>query len=87
MLATSGFASAGSVFPRLLNDLIGTKIKLIYGYKGGGAINLARHVGEPFDKSGREVGETTNHIVGNENLPVAGGRCANTDCRHGELSR
>jgi tripartite-type tricarboxylate transporter receptor subunit TctC len=45
-LATSGFASAGSVFPRLLNDLIGTKIKLIYGYKGGGAINLAVERGE-----------------------------------------
>lgn len=45
-LATSGFASAGSVFPRLLNELVGTKIKLIYGYKGGGAINLAVERGE-----------------------------------------
>ena len=40
-IATSGFASAGSVFPRLANEVLGTKMKLIYGYKGGGAINVA----------------------------------------------
>ena len=46
MLATSGFASAGSVFPRLMNKVLGTKMKLIYGYKGGGALNLAVERGE-----------------------------------------
>ncbi len=40
-IATSGFASAGSVFPRLANELLGLKMKLIYGYKGGGALNIA----------------------------------------------
>lgn len=46
LLATSGFASAGSVFPRLMNKVLGTKMKLIYGYKGGGALNLAVERGE-----------------------------------------
>lgn len=45
-LASSGFAAAGSVYPRLLNKILGTKIELIYGYKGGGAMNLAIERGE-----------------------------------------
>ena len=45
-VATSGFASAGSAFPRLINAFLGTKMKLIYGYKGGGALNLAVERGE-----------------------------------------
>ncbi len=40
-LGTSGFSSGGSVFPRLINYVLGTKIKLVYGYKGGGAMNIA----------------------------------------------
>ncbi len=40
-IATTGFASGGSVVPRLINALVGTKMKLIYGYKGGGALNVA----------------------------------------------
>jgi len=44
-IATSGFASAGSVFPRLVNATLGTKLKLIYGY-GGGALNLSIERGE-----------------------------------------
>jgi tripartite-type tricarboxylate transporter receptor subunit TctC len=44
--ATSGFSSAGSVFPRLANSLLSSKFKLIYGYKGGGAMNLSVEKGE-----------------------------------------
>ncbi len=40
-IATTGFSSGGSVLPRMINYLLGTKMKLIYGYKGGGALNLA----------------------------------------------
>ena len=40
-IATTGFSSGGSVLPRMINHLLGTKMKLIYGYKGGGALNLA----------------------------------------------
>lgn len=49
-LATSGFASAGSVFPRLMNATLGTKLKLIYGYKGGGAINVSVERGETMGR-------------------------------------
>lgn len=49
-LGTSGFASAGSVFPRLMNATLGTKIKLIYGYKGGGAINVSVERGETLGR-------------------------------------
>ncbi len=45
-IGSSGFASAGSVFPRLANKVLGTKFKLIYGYKGGGAINVSVERGE-----------------------------------------
>ena len=40
-IATTGFSSGGSVLPRMINKLLGTRMKLIYGYKGGGALNLA----------------------------------------------
>lgn len=49
-IATSGFASAGSVFPRLMNATLGTKLKLIYGYKGGGAINVSVERGETMGR-------------------------------------
>lgn len=49
-LGTSGFASAGSVFPRLMNATLGTKLKLIYGYKGGGAINVSVERGETMGR-------------------------------------
>ena len=40
-IASTGFSSGGSVMPRMINSLLGTKMKIIYGYKGGGALNLA----------------------------------------------
>ena len=49
-IATSGFASAGSVIPRMVNAFLGTKLKLIYGYKGGGAMNLAIEQGEAMGR-------------------------------------
>ena len=49
-IGTSGFGSAGSVFPRLANKVLGTKLNLIYGYKGGGAINVSIERGETFGR-------------------------------------
>jgi tripartite-type tricarboxylate transporter receptor subunit TctC len=49
-IATTGFASGGSVVPRLINQLLGTKMKLIYGYKGGGALNVAVERGETMGR-------------------------------------
>ncbi|MCC2095683.1 MAG: hypothetical protein KDJ29_02255, partial [Hyphomicrobiales bacterium] len=45
-LASSAYSSAASVFPRLVNKLYGTRIEVIYGYKGGGAMNVAIERGE-----------------------------------------
>jgi tripartite-type tricarboxylate transporter receptor subunit TctC len=45
-VATSGFAAAGSVLVRLMNATLGTKLKNIYGYRGGGQLNLAVERGE-----------------------------------------
>ncbi len=40
-LASSSYTSSASVFPRMINKALGTKMEVIYGYKGGGAMNLA----------------------------------------------
>jgi len=40
-IGSTGFAAAGSVVPRMVNQLLGTKMKIVYGYKSGGAINVA----------------------------------------------
>lgn len=45
-IATSGFASTSSVLPRLVNKTLGTKMNIIYGYRGGGLMNLAIEKGE-----------------------------------------
>ncbi|MBT5050117.1 MAG: hypothetical protein HOM58_16570 [Rhodospirillaceae bacterium] len=45
-IASSGFASSGSIFPRLVNATLGAKMKIILGYKGGGAMNLSVEKGE-----------------------------------------
>lgn len=49
-IASTGFAAASSVWPRMLNRILGTKMKLIYGYKGGGALNLAVERGETMGR-------------------------------------
>jgi tripartite-type tricarboxylate transporter receptor subunit TctC len=49
-IATSGFGAAGSVLTRLMNATLGTKMKLIYGYKGGGAINVSVERGETMGR-------------------------------------
>ncbi|MGE3244699.1 MAG: Bug family tripartite tricarboxylate transporter substrate binding protein [Beijerinckiaceae bacterium] len=45
-LASSAYTSAASVIPRLVNKVFGTKIDIVYGYKGGGAMNIAIERGE-----------------------------------------
>ncbi len=50
-IATSGFASSGSIFPRLVNAVLGTKMQLIYGYKGGGRMNVSVEKGETMGRN------------------------------------
>lgn len=49
-IASTGFAAASSVWPRLINRYLGTRLKVIYGYKGGGALNLAVERGETMGR-------------------------------------
>jgi tripartite-type tricarboxylate transporter receptor subunit TctC len=46
IVGASGVASLNYQFPTFLNAIGGTKFKVISGYKGGGAINLALERGE-----------------------------------------
>lgn len=50
-IATSGFGSSSSVLPRLVNKTLGTKMKIIYGYRGGGLMNLAIEKGEVMGRA------------------------------------
>lgn len=50
-IATSGFASSSSVLPRLVNKTLGTKMNIIYGYRGGGLMNLAIEKGEVMGRA------------------------------------
>ncbi|MDA1326033.1 MAG: hypothetical protein O3C34_14955 [Proteobacteria bacterium] len=50
-IATSGFGSSSSVLPRLINLSLGTKMQLIYGYRGGGLMNLAVEKGEVLGRA------------------------------------
>ena len=50
-IATSGFASTSSVLPRLINKTLGTKMNIIYGYRGGGLMNLAIEKGEVMGRA------------------------------------
>jgi len=45
-IGNTGAASAGYTFPTFANYALGTKFKIISGYKGGGEINLAIERGE-----------------------------------------
>lgn len=49
-VASTGFAAASSVWPRLINRFLGAKLNIIYGYKGGGALNLAVERGETMGR-------------------------------------
>lgn len=50
-IASSGFASTGSIFPKLVNVTLGAKMKIITGYKGGGAMNLSIEKGETMGRN------------------------------------
>ena len=50
-LASTGKAATSTTLPILLNKLIGTKFRVIHGYKGGGAMNLAVERGEVWGRT------------------------------------
>ncbi|HEY8580309.1 MAG TPA: hypothetical protein VIL72_10515 [Beijerinckiaceae bacterium] len=46
VVGASGVASTGYVYPAALNEIVGTKFRIVGGYPGGNEINLAMERGE-----------------------------------------
>jgi tripartite-type tricarboxylate transporter receptor subunit TctC len=46
VLGATGVRSTSGLYPRALNNILGTKIKIIVGFKGGPEMNLAMERGE-----------------------------------------
>ena len=46
ILGSTGAGSGMSMWPKLMNSMLGTRFKVIEGYKGGGAVNKAAEQGE-----------------------------------------
>jgi tripartite-type tricarboxylate transporter receptor subunit TctC len=51
-IAASGGTSQSMVYPQVSNNLLGTKFKIISGYRGGGDINIAMERGEVAGRGG-----------------------------------
>jgi tripartite-type tricarboxylate transporter receptor subunit TctC len=51
-IGASGGASQSMVYPLVSNNLLGTKFKIIAGYRGGGDINIAMERGELAGRGG-----------------------------------
>ena len=74
-VAQSGFTSSGAVLGRLMNATLGTKLKNIYGYQGGGALNIAIERGEAAGRTNFYSGFTAARpewITGKKVIPVIG---------------
>ncbi len=52
IFAGTGRGSESYYDPTILNNLFGTKFKLVMGYKGGGALDLSLERGETFGRAG-----------------------------------
>lgn len=57
-LASTGRGATSTLLPELMNKLLGTKFKVIHGYKGGGAMNLAVERGEVMGRTNYYSGYT-----------------------------
>lgn len=50
-LASTGKTATSTTLPHFFNELLGTKFRVIHGYKGGGAMNLAVERGEVMGRT------------------------------------
>lgn len=60
VIGTSGYGNDTGGFPLVLNNLLGTKFKLIHGYKSGSEISLAMERGEVQGRIGWSWGSVTS---------------------------
>lgn len=52
LLGATGVGSGTTLYPSLLNNILGTKFRVVPGYKSGGEINLAIERGEVHGRAG-----------------------------------
>src|SRR3712207_9562165 len=52
VVGSSGVATADAVYARLMNELIGTKFRVVEGYKGNPELILATENGEIMGRTG-----------------------------------
>ena len=60
ILGSTGKGAGTTMWPMLLNDFLGTKFKIVQGYKGGAAINKAAESGEVNGRWGSYSGLTAS---------------------------
>ena len=58
-MGSTGFGSETYLMPKLMNHLLGTKFKIVKGYKGGASINKAMAQGEVHGRMNYWTGWTT----------------------------
>ena len=59
VMGSTGFGSETYLMPKLMNHLLGTKFKIVKGYKGGASINKAMTQGEVHGRMNYWTGWTT----------------------------
>ena len=59
IMGSTGFGSETYLMPKLMNHLLGTKFKIVKGYKGGASINKAMAQGEVHGRMNYWTGWTT----------------------------
>ena len=59
VMGSTGFGSETYLMPKLMNHLLGTKFKIVKGYKGGASINKAMAQGEVHGRMNYWTGWTT----------------------------
>lgn len=60
-VGATGRAATSYIVPAYVNAILGTKMKIITGYKGGGSLNLAMERGETQGRSNYYSGYTSVH--------------------------
>lgn len=73
VVSASGVATSDAVYPRLMNEMIGTKFKVIDGYKDNPSMILATENGEVMGRGGwflSSLMSTQGHQVASGNLKI-----------------
>jgi hypothetical protein len=70
ILGSVGRGSGMSIWPKLLNDMLGTKFKVVEGYKGGSEVDLSAQRGETQGRWTSYSALTAGHMDWLENKQI-----------------